>query len=231
MALIAVTASTEAEAEPYVASLVARQGTTRILTPAGWDNAASMQGVSGLLLCGGDDIEPSYYGAERDPRAGGSHPERDEMEMAVLRHALDQGMPVLGICRGMQVINVAFGGSLLQDFAGHCNAEPGAESPSIRHEVYVSPGSKLGAIMGGGAIYKTNSLHHQGLMEAQRAPGLRASAYHPVDGVIEGLESPDHRWLIGVQCHPERESEVAKGFLRLFGWLVGWSERYEGGER
>ena len=72
-----------------------------------------------------------------------------------------------------------------------------------------------------------NSRHHQGLQEAQRAPGLLASAYHPDDGVIEALESPGHPRLIGVQCHPERERETPRSFLKLFDWLVGWAERFE----
>ena len=230
MALIAVAASSGAEAEPYVASLTARQGEARVLTPKRFENLSeAMDGVSGLLLTGGHDVHPSRYGQEIDPSAGvDAYPERDEMEVAVLRHALDLGMPVLGICRGMQLINVAFGGSLLQDIPEH--RDPAAEGGSLRHAVYVSPGSKLGAIIGAGAIYKTNSLHHQGLKEAQRAPGLLASAYHPDDGIVEGLESPAHRLLIAVQCHPERESEVPRSFLKLFDWLVGWSQMYESGE-
>ena len=229
MALIAVTASSGAGAVPYVASLTARQGEARVLTPKRFEDLSeAMDGVSGLLLTGGYDVHPSRYGQEIDPSAGvDPYLERDDMEIAVLKHALDLGMPVLGICRGMQLINVAFGGSLLQDIAGH--REP-AGGGSLRHSVYVSPGSKLGAIIGAGAIYKTNSRHHQGLKEAQRAPGLLASAYHPDDGIVEGLESPAHRLLIAVQCHPERESEVPRSFLKLFDWLVGWSQMYESRE-
>ena len=228
--LIAVTATSEREAQPYVDALAARGGEARVLTPEHFEGVAeAMRGVSGLLLCGGHDVEPSRYGAERDPATGETDPRRDEMELGLLRDALDRNMPVLGICRGMQLINVAFGGTLLQDIPGH--VEPGGDNDgSVRHEVYVAPGSKLGAIIGAGAVYRTNSLHHQGLKEAQRAPGLMASAFHPQDGIVEAIESPAHPWLVGVQCHPERESEVPKSFRKLFDWLVGWSGRFDAGD-
>lgn len=230
MTLIAVTSSDLEEAAPYVASIEKRGGPARVLTPDAFTGVdAALDGVSGLMLTGGEDIHPRYYGQEIDPTAH-VHPsiERDEMEMAVFRAALERNMPILGICRGMQLINVAFGGTLIQDMPGHRN--PDDLDHPITHQVYVSPGSKLGAIMGLGAVFKTNSWHHQGAREPQRAPGLLASAYHPQDGVIEGLESPQHKWLIGVQCHIEREDEVAKVFLKLFEWLVAWSKAYEAGE-
>ena len=223
MPLIAVTATSPREAEPYIASLTSRRGEARLVTPRGFTGVIdAMDGVSGLLLCGGHDIHPSFYGGELDAGASADcSSDRDEMELAMLRHALERGMPVLGICRGMQLINVAFGGSVIQDLPDHGRG---------MHPVYVSPGSKLGAILGAGAIYRTNSLHHQGVKEACRAPGLLASAYHPGDGVVEALESPAHPHLIGVQCHPERESEVPRSFVKLFDWLVGWSGRHEAGD-
>jgi putative glutamine amidotransferase len=232
VALIAVTATGPNEAAPYADSVERRGGATRVLTPKTYPGLASaMDGVSGLLLCGGYDVHPSRYGQEVDPAANvETYPERDAMELEVLAHALDARMPVLAICRGLQLVNVAFGGTLIQDLPGH---GPGRESdPSdeaVIHQAFISPGSKLGAILGAGAIYRVNSLHHQGAREAQRAPGLLASAYHPTDGVIEALESPAHPHLIAVQCHPERESEVPRSFLRLWEWLVGWAERYEEG--
>ena len=227
VAIVAITSTNEREAAPYVASVEAHGGEARILTPDRYAGVAeAMDGVGGLLLAGGVDIHPRSYGHAPTMDADW-RPERDEMELAVLRYALDREMPALGICRGMQLINVAFGGTLLQDIPGH-RAEAGSESgEALRHDIYVSPGSKLGAIIGAGAIYKVNSRHHQGLQEAQRAPGLLASAYHPDDGVIEALESPGHPRLIGVQCHPERERETPRSFLKLFDWLVGWAERFE----
>ena len=227
MALIAITASREKSAARYAESIAKRDGACRILTPDTFESVEQvMDGVSGLLLSGGVDVDPRFYG-ETPAGAERTWPERDEMEFALLRHAIAADMPVLGICRGMQLINVAMGGKLIQDLEGHKADDEGVAG---RHPVYVSPGSKLGAIIGAGAVYKTNSLHHQGLKEAQRAPRLMASAYHPEDGIVEALESPEHPWLIGVQCHPERESEVPKSFLKLFEWLTGWAERYETGD-
>ena len=230
MTLIAITASGSNEAAPYVTSIESRGGEARVVIPTTFTGVEqALEGVSGLLLCGGYDVHPRFYGQEIDPAAGAEHyAERDEMELALLRAALDVNMPVLGICRGMQLINVAFGGQLLQDLPGH-RAAPGDELP-LKHNVYVSPGSKLGAIIGVGAFFKTNSYHHQGLREAQRAPGLLASSYHPDDGIIEGLESPAHKWLVAVQCHIEKEKEVPSIFLKLFDWLVAWSGAFETGE-
>jgi putative glutamine amidotransferase len=232
MALIAVTASGPNEAEPYVASIASRNGQTRVVTPPTYVGAAAaLEGVSGLLLCGGYDVHPQYYGQEiREGVGVETYAERDEMEMALLRASLERDMPVLGICRGMQLINVAFGGSLIQDLPGHRKLPDDASEAPLKHPVYVSPGSKLGAIIGVGAVFNTNSYHHQGTKEAQRAPGLLASAYHTQDGIIEALESPEHRWLMAVQCHIEKEKEVPTIFLKLFDWLVAWSGAYEAGE-
>ncbi len=229
MPLIAVAASSEFRAQPYVASIERRGGEVRLLLPSTrTGDPQALDGVDGLLLTGGSDVDPSLYGQETDPQAGvESRPERDRMELALLSEALTRDMPVLGICRGMQVLNVGFGGSLIQDLPNHRAPAPGANGePTMRHSVYVSPGSKLGAIFGAGGFYKTNSLHHQGLREPQKAPALLASSYSMDDGVIEGLESPDHSWVIGVQCHPEREEEVAKGFLRLFDGLLDRASKY-----
>ncbi len=225
MPLIAITASRERHAAPYADSVRSRGGDARILTP---ENYASLEdalaGVSGLMLTGGVDVDPAMYGETLNGALSPS-PERDAMESELLRCALERDMPTFGICRGMQVINVALGGALIQDLPGHC-----LEDERKQHPVYVSPGSRLAAIIGPGANYRANSRHHQGLKEAQRAPGLRACAYSPDDGVIEAVESPEHPWLIGVQFHPENESEVSKGFLKLFDWQIGWAERYESGE-
>ena len=232
MALIAVTASGPNEAEPYVASVESRGGQTRVLTPSTYTSLeAALDGVSGLLLCGGYDVHPQYYGQEIADGVGvETYAERDEMEMALLRAALERDMPVLGICRGLQLINVAFGGTLIQDLPGHRKLPDDTNEEPLKHPVYVSPGSKLGAIIGVGAIFRINSYHHQGAKEAQRAPGLLASAYHPQDGIIEALESPEYRWLMGVQCHIEKEKEVPSIFLNLFDWLISWSSAYEAGE-
>ena len=175
-----------------------------------------LSGAGGLYLCGGGDIHPLTYGMDPDPGVSlDLCPEFDSLELGLLNAALQRDMPVLGICRGMQLLNVAFGGSLLQDAPGH--RSPGDEDEdSLKHMVYLSPGSKLAAILGTGGFFRVNSLHRQGIKEAQKAPALLASAYSLEDGLIEGLESPGHSWVLGVQFHPERTNEVPKAFNNLF---------------
>ena len=184
-----------------------------------------MQGVGGLLLSGGPDVHPARYGQEPDPGARLQlRPELDELEFRVLEYALSEDMPVLAICRGMQVLNVAFGGKLIQDLPGHRNDDDDAEHAS--HLIYVAPGAKSAAIIGSAGFFKVNSYHHQGLTEAQRAPRLMSTAYSVDDGLVEGLESPEHSWVIGLQCHPERQDEVPRLFVNLFAGLHDRAERF-----
>ena len=232
MPFIAVTATDAREAAPYIASLEKRGASTRLLTPDAYTSLDdAMRGAGGLLLCGGVDVHPRHYGQDIDPNANvETLEERDQVEFSMLRDALSRDMPVLAICRGLQLLNVAFGGSLLQDIPDHGpgNIEDKDElDEPVTHPAYVSPGSKLGHVVGLGAVYTVNSWHHQGLRDAQRAPGLLASSYHPTDGIVEGLESPAHDWVIGVQCHPEREWEVPRNFLHLFEGFVERAEAFE----
>lgn len=226
MAVVAVTTGGAGFPKNYVASLESRGAEARVIRPEGFASPEeAMDGASGLLLTGGADVDPSRYG-QAPNGAHQAEPERDAMEFALFDYAVRRNMPTLGICRGMQLVNVAMGGSLIQDIPGHTLPE----FESAMHEVYVAPGSRLAAIIGAGAVYKTNSRHHQGLREAQRAPSLMASAFHPGDGLVEALESSAHPWLIAVQCHPERAKEVPRSFGKLFDWLAGWAERYEAGD-
>ena len=218
MALVVVTAESEQYASPYIQSLGARV-VTRTVTPESPVDCAVdlLKGAGGLYLCGGSDIHPSVYGMEPEPGVELELcPGLDPLELRLLNTALEQDMPVLGICRGMQMLNVAFGGVLLQNAPGHRAPGDEDEVPSAKHTVYLSPGSKLAAILGTGGFFRVNSIHHQGLKEAQKAPGLLASAYSLEDGLIEGLESPGHSWVVGVQFHPERTDEVPKAFNNLF---------------
>ena len=153
-------------------------------------------------------------------------PKRDQFELDLLRGALVRHMPVLAICRGMHLLNVALGGKLIQDIPNH-RAGPAAEDrKSAYHRIYISPGSRLGAIIGAGGFVRVNSRHHQGLREAQKAGPLIASAYSLDDGIIEAVESPDYDWVIGVQWHPEREDEMPKGFGNLFQGFVERAETF-----
>ena len=176
-----------------------------------------IDGLDGLLLTGGVNVVPSVYqnGSSKTSLGG----PRDRFEFSLVQHAMDMNMPVLGICRGMQVINVVLGGSLIQDLPAHKASGKKGHGKSAFHRVWVSPGSKLARILGSGGTVKVNSRHHQGLREAQKAPSVIASAYSE-DFVIEAIESPSHKWVIGVQWHPERRKEGPPQFLRLFEGLV-----------
>jgi gamma-glutamyl-gamma-aminobutyrate hydrolase PuuD len=140
-------------------------------------------------------------------------------------------MPVLGICRGIQILNVAFGGKLVQHIPGHRNQG----QRSAYHEVFISPGSKLAVIVGQGhgGFPLVNSRHHQGVLQEGLAQGLRACAYSPREGIIEAVESHEHPFLVGVQWHPEREEDyqpkglMAPKFRSLFGAFVRACEAYQ----
>ena len=143
------------------------------------------------------------------------------MELGLVRAALDDDLPIYGIGRGMAVLNLAMGGGLIGRLDGHpSGARSDASDEPRYHHIYISPGSKLAAVVGSGGFVRVNSLHRQGVREAQKSPRLLASAYSVDDGVIEALESPAHRWVIAVQFNPERRMEVPPHFDRLFQSLV-----------
>lgn len=230
MTTIVVAAGSKRESEGYIQSLTRRGADVRLALPADLPRVDNfLSGAGGLLLTGGADIDPKYYGEGISPEAGTRpQPGRDAFELQLLNNALELDMPIFAICRGMQLLNVAFGGSLIQDLQGHRIQEPLNKVPGPSfHQAYVSPGSKLGAILGVGMFYKVNSYHHQGLKEPQKAPRLLGSAYHPDDGIIEGLESPEHSWVIGVQAHPEYEDQLPKCFTNLWEGFLQWSSRFE----
>ncbi|MHB8573253.1 MAG: gamma-glutamyl-gamma-aminobutyrate hydrolase family protein [Candidatus Dormibacteria bacterium] len=159
--------------------------------------------LDGLLLPGGPDVDPGRYGAKPEVPALELEPERDELDLAALRAALAAQRPVLGICRGLQVLNVALGGTLVQDIPLQL---PGSdlhqdEGPRDRllHDLAVTPGTRLAGLLGV-THTRVNSLHHQAV--DRLAPGLVASAEAP-DGVIEGVEAPGYPFLVAVQFHPE----------------------------
>ncbi len=216
--MVVVTAESEQYASEYIQALGERV-VTRTVTPENSIDCSLdlLKDAGGLYLCGGSDIHPSVYGMEAELGVELEiFPGLDSLELQLLNAALERDMPVLGICRGMQLLNVAFGGALLQNAPGHRAPGDEEEAPSLKHTVYLSPGSKLAAILGTGGFFRVNSIHHQGLKEAQKAPSLLASAYSLEDGLIEGLESPEHSWVVGVQFHPERTGEVPKAFNNLF---------------
>jgi putative glutamine amidotransferase len=157
---------------------------------------ASLPNLDGLLLPGGEDVDPSFYGEVPDAKIGPGDRELDETELDLFRQAREQNLPVLGICRGQQVINVAMGGSLVQHLEDH---EVRAHGRShLAHAIDVDPSSELGRAAGDHKI-RVNSLHHQAIRRL--APGLHQTA-RADDGTVEAVESDDGL-VIAVQCHPE----------------------------
>jgi putative glutamine amidotransferase len=161
--------------------------------------------IDALLLAGGADVDPSSYGAARHPQTSGTRPERDRFEIALARRALERAMPVLGVCRGMEVLNVALGGSLVQHLPdviggdGH-RLTPGAFGD---HEVRLEPGS-LAARAAGGDRVTVKSHHHQGVDEL--GEGLTASGWSVPDDVVEAIELESRAgFLLGVLWHPEED--------------------------
>ena len=223
--LVAVTAGrVDSHLQKYVDAVERSGGEPWVLTPdAGVTPAEVVHRAGALVLTGGEDIEPRQYGEQPsdDIDYMPFDSARDEMELSIARTALDDDLPIYGICRGMQLLNVAMGGRLVQHLDEHSGTElEDNEWEASYHHIYISPGSKLAAVVGSGGFVRVNSLHHQGVREAQKSPHLLASAYSLEDGLIEALESPRHRWVIAVQFHPERRMEVPPHFDRLFQSLV-----------
>ena len=225
MPLIGISSPNEQEAERYCEAISSRGYDHIVIGPAGGKTLP--EHLHGVILTGGLDIGPNIYGEDTDPEADVRiSSERDEWEIPILKQALANNMPILGICRGMQLLNVVFGGKLIQDLSGHRDIES-PEDKSVFHQIYLSPGTKLAAIMGSGGFIRVNSQHHQGLGEAQKAPSLLASAYSLDDGIIEAIESPNHDWVIGVQWHNEIEEELYKTFGNIFQAFLERSDRFE----
>jgi putative glutamine amidotransferase len=158
------------------------------------EDALSLDGAAGLCLAGGADVNPALYGEPRHPKTEEPDLARDRIECALLGEALRRDIPVFAICRGLQLLNAALGGTLTQHVEGHSRRK-------VRdaHEVAIAPGSRLAAILGEGR-YMVNSRHHQ--CASVPAPGLVVTATAP-DGVVEALELPGKRFVLAVQWHPE----------------------------
>jgi putative glutamine amidotransferase len=162
--------------------------------------------VDGIVISGGGDIDPHYYGEAPLPGLGPTDKTRDDIELPLARWAVEDGKPLLGICRGSQVINVALGGTLYQDIPSQIHSHLVHDSSFTRqdwtymaHELRLDPDSQLAQVFGE-TCFMTNSLHHQSLKDI--APGIRAVGWAP-DGVVEAIEGEGEAFLMGVQCHPE----------------------------
>ena len=180
---------------------------------ATWERDGAPASYDGLMITAGVDIDPARYGEERAPQVREIAPDRDDFETAILEDALRRDVPVLAICRGHQLFNVAAGGSLLQHLA---EREPhrarrgeGEAIDSGWHDVELAAGSRLAAAFGARRLH-VNSRHHQAVTPERAAPGLEVTAT-TADGVVEGLERPDRRWAVSVQWHPEMMAHPEMG--------------------
>lgn len=175
--------------------------------------------VDGLLITGGGDIDPTLFGEEPHPELGIIHPDRDRFEVSLIRKAMAKQVPILAICRGCQIVNIAAGGGMIQDIYTQCPGEllqhrQRAPRSHGSHYIDLEEGSLLHQITGK-AHYKVNSFHHQAL-DSRMAEGFRVTA-RSSDGIIEAFESDNHAFLIGVQWHPENMTASSdEPSLRLF---------------
>ncbi|MFI9812013.1 gamma-glutamyl-gamma-aminobutyrate hydrolase family protein [Saccharothrix variisporea] len=196
----------------YLDSVVRAGGQPVLLPPVGeWTDVSFLDG---LVLAGGADVDPALYGAARDPRTGPAAVERDAAELALARAALAADLPLLAVCRGMQILNVALGGTLVQHVDGH------NVTPAVFEKVDVTvSGGRLAAVVG--STVSVMCHHHQALDVL--GDGLVVTGRAP-DGVVEAVELPDRRFVVGVQSHPEASRED-----RVFGAFVE-AARKGGGE-
>jgi putative glutamine amidotransferase len=190
----------------YVRALLAAGGVPLILSPLMGASLAgsALDGCDGLLLTGGEDVHPSWYGADPSPLLTPPSRERDLFELALFAVARQRELPILGICRGIQLINVALGGTLFQDLPserpGTVDHSPLGARDVRSHPVRLQPGSRAAGALGATTV-TVNSVHHQAIKDL--APGLVASGWTP-DGLIEAAESgPGVSWMLAVQWHPE----------------------------
>jgi putative glutamine amidotransferase len=203
----------------------------RIVTERGWERTGpyeealrqagieivfgtSLDGVSGLMLMGGVDVNPALYGEARHPETEDPDDPRDRREFALIAEALERDLPILAICRGMQILNVQHGGTLVQHLEGHLERhrqEPKDKSVSA-HSIEIVPGTILARTVGDELRREVNSRHHQAV--ARLGQGLVVSATDPYDGVIEAVERADKRFVVGVQWHPENQTAEKDSIAR-----------------
>ncbi len=202
----------------YVQSLE-RAGARALLVPPSVEGVdETLDALDGLLLSGGNDLDPGSYGASAHSETTGTKPERDRGELALLEGALARDMPVLAVCRGFQVLNVARGGDLVQHLPEVVGGEQHREVKGVfsDHGVRIDDGSRLGGVLGERAPVKSH--HHQGV--GRIGDGLREVAWAD-DGTIEGLEDPERRFAVGVLWHPEAGEDQ-----KLFEALVAEARMY-----
>ena len=173
-----------------------------MLAEQGWD--VLYQRLDGILFSGGGDIASEHFGGANHPRVSGVDPLRDSVEFSLLRAVVEDGKPFLGICRGIQTVNVGLGGTLYEHLGEQFRGEVDHTYPTtmrthLVHEVKIEEGTRIAEVVGE-PVLMVNSLHHQGLKDV--APDLRVAGYAP-DGLVEAVELPDHPFGLAVQWHPE----------------------------
>jgi putative glutamine amidotransferase len=229
MALIGITVCRKLE--DYKQAILHVGGEVRIVDPSMTVEAA-LDGIGGLMLTGGDDVEPARYGETAHETVVEAEPGRDEFEIALVNAARAREMPLFAICRGVQVLNVACGGTLVQDIPSqvkgalpHSLKVPPNEPYSLAHEVWLDKDTLLCKLMcerlSDADACEVNSRHHQAIKDV--AAGFKVSATAP-DGVIEAIEDPAARFCLGVQWHPENFWRTGE-FRPLFEGFVEASER------
>jgi putative glutamine amidotransferase len=205
----------------YVESVEQAGGRALVVPPSEDGVEETLDVLDGLVLSGGIDLDPGTYGAERHGATDEPQQQRDAGEMALLDAALDRDLPVLAICRGVQLLNVLRGGDLVQHLPDEVGHDDHKQTPGVfsEHDVSVDPSSRLGSVVGERVVVKSH--HHQGL--GRVGAGLTQTA-RADDGTLEGLEDPTKRFAVGVLWHPEADDD-----RRLFEALVHEARRY--GER
>lgn len=206
---------------------VARHGAVPMrldATASATDRTRAFETMDGLLLSGGADVDPARYGARNDG-SHGMEPDRDEMEAAAWVAAEARGIPVLGICRGFQAMNVFAGGRLVQHVEGHAGTSWG-QGRARTHPLRLVPGTRLARILSpvnvGGGVLTVNSYHHQAVRTADLAPAFTVAALSPspAGDLVEGFEAASGPFRVAVQCHPERRESTPPAFERLFAFFV-----------
>ncbi|MDF2723046.1 MAG: peptidase c26 [Paenibacillus sp.] len=206
--IIAITANYEddgAMLKHSYAERILQAGGVPVVVPFGYGEeevSALCRITDGLMLTGGPDIDPGHYGEEPLTGLGRVTPERDRLELLLIREYRAANKPIFAICRGEQVLNVAFGGTLYQDIYSQCRTlqhSQKAPRSHLSHRVKVEADSRIGRIAGVGE-FKVNSFHHQAIKQA--APGMRITAKSE-DGIVEAIEHETERFVVGVQWHPE----------------------------
>ena len=209
-----------AQNRTYVEAVTKAGGAPVLISPNLDEGAlrAIYERLDGLLLAGGEDIHPKHYGEAIHEKCGQSDEARDTVELTLTRWALAEGLPILAICRGIQVLNVAAGGTLYQDIASQIpgslkhNCWPDYPRNYLAHQVTVNGDSQLAAVLGQSRV-GVNSLHHQAVKDLAASFKIVARA---TDGLIEAIESNDHPFVLGVQWHPEELVQDAPPMRRLF---------------